>query len=100
MEEKRLKKRARGVETKWWSESEVNKVLDYMLEQYKNLKVIFLLFVNFLQRYFKIKGGHNSRLANLQILHFCNAIEYPKCIPLKLNTNTNIYVLLVFSFIL
>jgi len=38
MEEKRLKKRARGVETKWWSESEVNKVLDYMLE-HKNFEV-------------------------------------------------------------
>jgi len=49
-----------------------------MLEQYKNLKVIFLLYVNFLQRYFKIEGVDNSRLANLQILHFCNAIKYPK----------------------
>jgi len=32
---------------------------------------------HFLQRYFKIEGVHNSRLANLQSLHFCNAIEYP-----------------------
>jgi len=78
MEEKPLRKRAREVETKRWSESEVNKVLDYMLGQYKNLKVIFLLYVNFLQLYFKKEGVHNSLLANLQSLHFCNAIEYPK----------------------
>jgi len=77
MEEKPSRKRAREVETKRWSESEVNKVLHYMLEQYKNLKVTFLLYVNFLQRYFKIEGVHNSRLANLQSLHFYNAIEYP-----------------------
>jgi len=63
------------VETKRYSESEVNKALDYMLEQYKNLKVFFLLYVNFQQRCFKIEGVHNSRLANLQSLHFCNAIE-------------------------
>jgi len=79
LEEKPSRKRAREVETKRWSESEVNKVLDHMLEQYKNLKVIFLMYVNFLQRYFKIEVIHNSRLSNLQILHFCNAIEYPKC---------------------
>jgi len=69
MEEKPSRKRARGVETKRWSESEVNKDLHYMLEQYKNLKVIFLLYVNFLQRYFIIEGVHDSRLA----------IEYPNC---------------------
>jgi len=78
MEEKPLRKRAREVETKRWSQSEVNKVLDYMLEQYKNLKVKLLLCVNFLQLYFEIEGVHNSRLAILQSLHFCNAIEYPK----------------------
>jgi len=68
MEEKPSRKRAREVETKRWSESEVNKVLHYMLEQYKNLKVIFLLYVNFLQRYFKIEAVHNSRLANFTLL--------------------------------
>jgi len=78
MEEKPSRKRAREVETKRWSQSEVNKVLDYMLEQYKNLKVKLLLCVNFLQLYFEIEGVHNSRLAILQSLHFCNAIEYPK----------------------
>jgi len=76
MEEKLSRKRAREVETKRWSESEVNKVLHYMFEQYKNFKVIFLLYVNFLQRYFKIEGVHNSRLAN--------AIEYPKCITRRI----------------
>jgi len=61
-----------------------------MLEQYKNLKVTFLLYVNFLQRYFKIEGVHNSRLANLQSLHFYNAIEYPKYI--YFGTITLLYV--------
>jgi len=47
MEEKPSRKRAREVETKRWSQSEVNKVLDYMLEQYKNLKVKLLLCEHF-----------------------------------------------------
>jgi len=38
MEEKVSRKRAREVKTKRWSESEVNKVLDYMLE-HKNVEV-------------------------------------------------------------
>jgi len=71
------RKGAREVETKRWSESEVNKVLDNMLEQYENSKVIFLLYFNILQRYFKVEGVLNSPLSNLQSLHFCNAIEYP-----------------------
>jgi len=46
--------------------------------------------INFLQRYFKIEGVHNSRLANLQSLHFYNAIEYPKYI--YFGTITLLYV--------